>query len=150
MNHKVENFDNQFQELTKGVLELCFEYVNFDSKNIDGIYIYCSTEMDTITFNVFYNVNGQICKKHEVGTDYDTSFGTQKSLNENGNKIMTSIVELFKNDKREIPTEIKISYLVKSEKFNCDIKYEIFWSHLPDGYPNMICEQWGEEIKNNL
>ena len=83
-----KTFESGYEKLTKELVELCFEYVKYDSKNVEEIFIFFSTEFETIWFNVFYKINNQILEKHKVGDKYAINDRKQTLLNKEANKII--------------------------------------------------------------
>src|SRR5690606_35966973 len=107
-----KSFESEFEKLTKQLVEVCFEYVNYDSKNVDEIFIYCSTECSAIWFDTFFRINGSIVERHKVGDKYEITDQKQLSLVKVSNKIIQQLIDNFKKYSKEIPTEIKIVYTI--------------------------------------
>lgn len=141
---KPKTFESEFEKQTKELVELCFEYVDYDSKNIDEIFIFFSTEFDTIWFNTFYNINGQILGKHKVGDNYDMSVKRQKLLNSEANKIIQKLIQNFKLFDKELPSDFRISYKIDGGKFDCKMNYEPLMEKDPDVSMHTICDEWME------
>tara|TARA_R110002020_G_scaffold323714_2_gene539540 strand:- start:3429 stop:3902 length:474 start_codon:yes stop_codon:yes gene_type:complete len=143
-NFRSKSFESEFEKLTKQLVEVCFEYVKYDSKNVDEIYIYCSTECSTIWFDAFFRLNGSIVKRHKVGDKYEITDQKQLSLVKVSNKIIQQLIDNFKKYSKEVPTEIKIVYTIDGGKFDCNLTYETIWENNPDKDPHMICDEWME------
>lgn len=125
-------------------MELCFEYVNYDSKNVKEIFIFFSTELNTIWFNTFYNLNDQILKKHKVGDKYDTSDNKQILLNKEANKIIQQLINNYKLFSKDLPSDFRITYKINGSKFDCKINYEPIMELNPDVTMHKICDEWIE------
>lgn len=80
---------------------------------------------------------------------YDTTDERQIQIINACLKEFKSIIELFKKDKKEIPTQIKIEFNTKTENLNCKLDYEIHWSNTEDLLPEDIGNIWFEELKNS-
>jgi hypothetical protein len=63
-DNKTENSTKDNGELNshiKSMLEACFEYVEFNDKEVDAIYVLCSAET-SYYFTFFFSINGNIVK----------------------------------------------------------------------------------------
>ena len=60
------DFDKKFQELFTKMVEISFEYVNRNVKEVEGIYIYNAMEGGEYCYNVFYKINNNIVESHEL------------------------------------------------------------------------------------
>ena len=139
---KPKTFESGYEKWTKELVELCFEYVNYDSQNVEEIFIFFSTEFSTIWFNAFYKINGQILKKHKVGEKYDTSDKKQLLLNKEANKIIQKLIENFKLFDKDLPSDFRITYKIDGGKFDCKMNYEPQMEINPDISMHTICDEW--------
>lgn len=147
-----KSFDKKFTKLSKSMVEYAFEYVNFDKVNIESIYLYCTYEDNVFQVDYFFKINGQFIERHKVNfgnLKYDTTDERQIQIINACLKEFKSIIELFKKDKKEIPTQIKIEFNTKTENLNCKLDYEIHWSNTEDLLPEDIGNIWFEELKNS-
>lgn len=138
-------FEDYFSELQADMVSICLEYV--DSK-ADNIYIYCSYEANTYSFNVFYNINGQILQKHElnqINDEYDISINRQETLLDIGLQDLKKINEYCILYKKEMPTEMKIYYDVKNNSLQAKYKYELMYSNDTQLLPDHIFNAWIKE-----
>lgn len=146
-NFKKKSFKSEFEKLTKQLIEVCYEYVNYDSKNVEEIYIYCSTESSTIWYDSFFRINGSIIERHKVGDEYHITDQKQLSLVKVSNSIIQELIVNFKKHSKDVPTEIKIIYTIEGGKFDCQLAYVTIWKNNPDKNPYMICKEWMESQK---
>ncbi|WP_127570746.1 DUF600 domain-containing protein [Paenibacillus xylaniclasticus] len=137
------------------MVSICLEYVN---DKADKIYIYCSHEMGLISSDFFYCINGKIVERHKLNDalandiqgasySYNVSVERQKSVIKiiNGNiKEMLSICKQFN---REMPTEMKIIYDVKTNSLTADYAYELIHTNDSVKTAGMIAMEWFEKIK---
>ena len=111
----------------KSMLEIAFEFVNFDTSQVEMIYVFCSTE-EGYMFDFFYSIDGKIMQRHQVNNvlkqSIDSSDEKQFFCLETGNKDLLSCVDKFEKKGEEVPTRIMVSYAVKNEKINIDFSYE--------------------------
>lgn len=148
----MNKFDEKFTKLTEEALHNALEYVNY-SKEIDNIYIYISFEMAPF-YLVFFKINNHLAFKNQLNeystVVFDTSIDNQKILNKNGNEIADSLKQIFIDEKRELPTYLKMIYSPNTGNFDCKIGYE----RLLD-LDNMVNEitihyRWFKELGGNL
>ena len=148
----MNKFDKKFTKLTEDALHNALEYVNY-SKEIDNIYIYISFEVAPF-YLVFFKINNQLAFKNQLNNYssivYDVSDDNQKRLNKDGNEIADLIKQIFIDEKRELPTYLKMIYSPKTGHFDCKIGYE----KLLD-LENMVNEitihyRWFKELGGNL
>ena len=146
-----KKFDSKFSKIITEMVEIAFEYVDYNKKEIDAIYIYSSLEDNNFFYNIFYCVNGQLTKLHKLNDiskkQYDLSDKRTFGLLGLGNKYLQEIKKLFIEDEREVPTQMKMVYYPKTEKFSTDISYEIYWSNNTELLPSDIFQQWYTEIE---
>lgn len=145
---KPKTFESGYEKLTKELVELCFEYVKYDSQNVEEIFIFCSTEFDTIWFNVFYKINSQILKKHKVGDKYEINDGKQSLLNKEANKIIHKLIENFNLFSKNLPADFRITYKTNGGKFDCKMNYEPIMEKNQNITMHTICDEWIELEKN--
>ena len=145
-----KDFDSKFSKIITEMVEIAFEYVDYNEKEIDTIYIYGSMEDYSFFYNVFYRVNGQLTELHKLNDiskeQYDLSDERTFGLLELGNKYLQEIKKLFIEDEREVPTQMKMVYYPKTKKFSTDISYEPYWSNNTELLPDDIFLQWYKEI----
>ena len=115
-----ETFKELLLNIQIDMLDICFEYAN---KNAEKIYVYCSYEQDSIFCNFFYLVKGGFLKKHKL--DVDVSPDRQRKVLKILNNDVEKIIELCKENKEPMPTEIKIVYDVQSKSLSTDYKYNL-------------------------
>jgi hypothetical protein len=59
------------------------------------------------------------------------------------------IEELCKEYERDMPTEMKLIYDVKSGNFKAEYKYDLVYTHDDIKTASHIADEWFEEVKNN-
>lgn len=146
------SFDTEIQKLYSEVVEVAYEYVNYNEKEVDSIYIYASMELGTSFFNVFYEINNRIVKVNKVNDistmQYNISEQRTSALLEFGNDLLKRMRELFINDEREVPSRLKISFHPKTKVFENNISYEPYLTG-DDMHTNMSgFNNWFDEMKN--
>ncbi|MYL62223.1 DUF600 family protein [Bacillus hwajinpoensis] len=150
----MKEFEDKFSELQADMISICMEYVE---GRADKVYVYASREGGVISSKFFYLINNNYVKPHKLNDAledgdkrYDVSpkkdFMVLRIISEDIEKIE----ELCKEYNREIPTEMKLVYDVKSSNFKAEYKYELVYRHDEVKTADHIAEEWFEEIKNNL
>ncbi|MED4402846.1 DUF600 domain-containing protein [Metabacillus fastidiosus] len=139
------------------MVSICLEYV-FERAN--KIYIYCSHEEGFISNDFFYDINGKIVERHKlndalineesnVNFSYDTSVDRQKAVVRIINENIKEMIKLCKEYERDMPTEMKLIYDVKSGSFKAEYQYDLVYTNDDIKTADHIAEEWFEEIKNN-
>jgi hypothetical protein len=147
-------FEDYLAELQADIVSICLEYVN---NRADDIYMYCSYEQGTYSFNVFYKINGKVVHKHQLNEAleglnglpneiYDVSRERQRSMLRIGINNLEEIHKKCKEFNREMPTEIKMHYNVKENKLRAKYKYDLVYSNDETLLPADIFLSWFEEV----
>ncbi|NQY30688.1 MAG: hypothetical protein HRT69_14615 [Flavobacteriaceae bacterium] len=148
------SLDKKFQELFTKMVEISFEYVNRNVKEVEGIYIYNAMEGGEYCYNVFYKINNNIVESHEVNLvseeQYDVSDERCFGMLELGSGYLENIEKLFKKSERNIPTLLKMFYNPKTGEFNNDISYEFNYLNHEERIAEDGFEEWIIEEKNKL
>jgi len=148
-----EQFDEQFRKLYTAMVEIAFEFVNFNKEEIDAIYVYGSMEVGFF-YNTFYKVNGNIVKISQLNAasklQYDVGRDKVMNLLEIGIEYLQRINALFKMDGREVPTLLKLTYNPKTGKFNNDISYDLHYSNSNTRHATDVFNEWFAEMGGTL
>lgn len=147
---KEKMFEDYFTEIQSDMVSICLEYVE---NKADEIYIYTSFESNVATSNYFYNIGGNILKKHNLnnannGFNYDVSLERQRDCLQILIDDIKQLVEVCKKYSRPMPTEIKMVYDVKTKQFNADYKYNLVHSNHKTKTADDIVNDWYYEVKN--
>ncbi|QIQ21445.1 immunity protein YezG family protein [Zophobihabitans entericus] len=142
-------FEDSLSELQADMVDITLEYA-FDKA--DKIFIYCSCENDVMFFSFFYEINGVIIHCHklkEIDDSYDVSIKRQDAVLDIGFEDLEKMKKLFKDNEREMPTEIKLIYDVKKNKLKAEYSYDLKYSNTDNLIAMDICEQWFDEVAKN-
>ncbi|TGK87026.1 hypothetical protein EHQ24_05380 [Leptospira noumeaensis] len=146
-------FDQQFQDLCQQMVEIAFEFVNFNKKEVDTIYVFGSLEGNIIAYELIYRINGKLAEVHKLNVaskkKYDLSDARVISLLREGGKSLKEVRELFLQAKREVPTLLKMAYFPKTGKLNNDISYDLHYTNHKEWTAGDIFNQWVEELKKS-
>ena len=146
-----QEFDKQFQQLCTAMIEIAYEYVDYNKEEVDAIYVYGSMEANTLFYDVFYKINGEYVFTNEVNKfskkQYDVSERRVRQLLNIGSDYLDTMEKLFTADEREVPTQIKMIYIPKTEAFDCQISYDLQWSKHFQCSNGDVFDNWLEELK---
>lgn len=145
-----KEFDNKFLELQTAMVEIAFEFVNRNEKEVDNIYVYASMEEGDLFYNVYYKINGKNVKLNKLNDvlnqKVDISDDRVFNLFDLGMDYLEETLELFENDEREVPTLMKMTYSPKTGAFNNDISYELHYSNSDEKTNADVFEEWFDEL----
>lgn len=145
-----KTFENYFTDLQADMVSICLEY---SGQIAEKIYIYGSIEKNTTSFNVFYQVKGEILHLNELNRvlssdeQIDDHRNRQFTVLQVGVENLEKIEKLCKECSRDIPTEIKIQYDVGKNSMKAKYKYEPVYSLSNDKTDDDIFNEWFKEIK---
>lgn len=149
----MKKFEDSFSELQADMISICLEFV---SDRADKVYVYASCEEGHISSSFFYLINKKYVKSHKVNDvledgdeEYNVSpergFMVLDILNEDIEKIKA----LCKEYERDMPTEMKLIYDVKSGQFKAEYKYDLVYTNHDTKTARQIADEWFEEVKSN-
>lgn len=119
--------ETQIGNHIKSMIEICMEYIGAKTTEVDHIYLFANCEEgDYINFS--FGIQNEVVKKHKVN-EYiskavDTSPVTQQSALKICMQDLLAIKAIFKNDGRDMFTQLEISYNVKTQNMSSDFRYE--------------------------
>ena len=139
-------FENQFSELISDILGVCYEYVE---GRAEKIYVYLSNEAQIQYCGCFYKINGRVVRRGKLSTalqpgelPYDEKDDVQRRLCDILREDWGKIVDLFRQNKRPMPTEIRMVYDVATGRPDVRIQYEPVWSKEKGGFPLKVDLAW--------
>ena len=149
----MKEYEDRFSELQADMISICMEYVQ---DRADKVYVYASREEGVISSSFFYLINNEYVKRHKVNDAlkngderFDVSPERQFMVLDIINEDVEKIEELCKEYERDMPTEMKLIYDVKSGNFKAEYKYDLIYTHDDIKTARHIADEWFEEIKNN-
>lgn len=149
----MEEFEAKFSELQADMVSICMEYVE---NRADKIYVYASCERNLISSKFFYLINNRLVKSHKLNDalkqgekDYDVSLDRGFMVLDIINEDIEKIKKICEEYKKDMPTEIKLIYDVRSGKFKAEYQYDLVHSNDDNKTARQIADEWFEEIKNN-
>ncbi|UNL83221.1 immunity protein YezG family protein [Priestia koreensis] len=149
----MKEFKDQFSELQGDMISICLEYVE---DRADKVYVYGSCEEGITASAFFFLINDIYVKPHKLndavkGSDekYDTSSTRNLMVLNILNEDIEKVSVLCKEHQREMPTEMKLIYDVKSGKFKAEYKYDFMYIHDDIKTSDDIYDEWFEEVKKS-
>ena len=144
-------FEDKFMEVQASMISLALEYVQ---NQAEKVYIYCISEEALLSFDVFYKIGGFISEKSDVN-EYlsektNDSDDIQFSLLEYGIEDAEKIEVLFKENSKEVPTEIRLVYDVKNNSLKSNYIYDAMYEKNEDLSVSDVFEAWIQEEKSKL
>ena len=117
-------------------------------------YIYVVLEDGLVSFDVFYKIGGFISEKSDVNEylseKINDSDDIQFSLLEYGIEDAEKIEVLFKENSKEVPTEIRLVYDVKNNSLKSNYIYDAMYEKNEDLSVSDVFEAWIQEEKSKL
>lgn len=144
-------FEDQFSELQADMISICMEYVE---DRAEKVYVYASCEEGVVSSSFFYLINNTYVECHKVNDalnngeeEYDVSQDRQFAVLDIINEDVEKIKELCKKHEKDMPTELKLIYDVKSGKLQAEYKYDLVYSDDEVKTADDIAEEWFDEVK---
>ena len=144
-------FEDQLMEIQSDMISLSLEYVE---NKAEIVYIYVVLEDGLVSFDVFYKIGGFISEKSDVNEylseKINDSDDIQFSLLEYGIEDEEKIEVLFKENSKEVPTEIRLVYDVKNNSLKSNYIYDAMYEKNEDLSVSDVFEDWIQEEKSKL
>ncbi|ASS97125.1 immunity protein YezG family protein [Peribacillus simplex] len=149
----MKEFEDRFSELQADMVSICVEYVE---DRADKVYVYASCEEGIISSGFFYLINNKYVECHKVNDAlengderYDVSTKRQSMVLRIICEDIQKVKLLCKEYDRDMPTEMKLIYDVKSGNFKAEYKYDLVYTNDDIKTADHIADEWFEEVKNN-
>ena len=144
-------FEAQLMDIQSDMISLSLEYVE---NKAEIVYIYVVLEDGLVSFDVFYKIGGFISEKSDVNEylseKINDSDNIQFSLLEYGIEDAEKIEVLFKENSKEVPTEIRLVYDVKNNSLKSNYRYDAMYEKNEDLSVSDVFEAWIQEEKSKL
>ena len=144
-------FEDQLMDIQSDMISLSLEYVE---NKAEIVYIYVVLEDGLVSFDVFYKIGGFISEKSDVNEylseKINDSDDIQFSLLEYGIEDAEKIEVLFKENSKEVPTEIRLVYDVKNNSLKSNYIYDAMYEKNEDLSVSDVFEAWIQEEKSKL
>ena len=144
-------FEDQLMDIQSDMISLSLEYVE---NKAETVYIYVVLEDGLVSFDVFYKIGGFISEKSDVNEylseKINDSDDIQFSLLEYGIEDAEKIEVLFKENSKEVPTEIRLVYDVKNNSLKSNYRYDAMYEKNEDLSVSDVFDAWIQEEKSKL
>ena len=132
-------FEDEFSEVQTGLISLCMELTR---TKVDKVFAYCSIEDNSQAFNAFFEKDGRILKKNQVGA----SIETVNDFLRLGTSDLNQLREICTRYGKPVPRQIKMVYDAKTHGFDARISYD---SLLDEGKSaGQVFMEWRSEVEN--
>ena len=144
-------FEDQLMDIQSDMISLSLEYIE---NKAETVFIYVVLEDGLVSFDVFYKIGGFISEKSDVNEylseKINDSDDIQFSLLEYGIEDAEKIEVLFKENSKEVPTEIRLVYDVKNNSLKSNYIYDAMYEKNEDLSVSDVFEAWIQEEKSKL
>lgn len=138
-------FEDEFMEVQAGLISLCLEFAGRARKDVDLVYAYCYLEDGDTSFNVFYECNGKLLRADQFGLGMLTLDFLMIGMQD-----LQEIRKVCDNHNQPIPTEMRLVYTPKTNRFKADISYDVICPLNSDLECGEVFDAWFEEEKKKL
>lgn len=149
----MKEFEELFSELQSDMISICMEYVE---DRADKVYVYASCEEGMTSSSFFYLIKDKYVEAHKLNDAledgderYDVSIERGFMVLDIINDNIWKIEELCEKYERDIPTELKLIYDVKTGRFQAEYKYDLVHTNDDIKTADDFADEWFEEIKKN-
>ena len=132
-------FEDKFMEVQSSMVSLALEYVHGQA---DKIFIYAIAD-SLYSYNVFYQINDYIVRKHEVNKYLPEELSVDTNLQ--SVLLKEGIKDIEYN--REHPTEMWLIYDAQKNSLDSRYSYEGRYDKDEELLPRLEFEKWFEEVK---
>ena len=144
-------FEDQLMDIQSDMISLSLEYIE---NKAETVFIYVVLEDGLVSFDVFYKIGGFISEKSDVNEylseKINDSDDIQFSLLEYGIEDAEKIEVLFKENSKEVPTEIRLVYDVKNNSLKSNYIYDAMYEKNENLSVSDVFEAWIQEEKSKL
>lgn len=136
----MKDFEDYFSDILTDIV--CIT-LNFTKIPMDKIFIHCSNEGNCISSNVFFQKDGSKIKRSQLS---EISELEQKQIIHLINERILNLKEMCEDNKKQVPTEIKLIYEVETKHLISDFCYKNLYSESENLIVQNIFDKWFESI----
>ena len=134
-------FEDALMDVQSELISLCLEVV--ENRDIDKVYVYCSIEKKSMMFNAFFEANGKIQTLDQFGI----ADGLTTQFLRLGTGDLNKVKDVCKRFERTTPTEIKMVYEKKTDKFGVKYRYDEVCSAKTGICAGEVFDNWITEVE---
>ncbi len=112
-------FEDAFIDIQAEIISLCMEFLSNANADAEYIYVYIYQTKCQKMFNAFFSINGSIISAGEIGTEEQSD-----EFLDIGTGDIARLIELCDKYQHPCPHEFKLTFEVKSSKFDSKYSYE--------------------------
>lgn len=131
-------FEDEFMEYHASIISLCEELTE---GRVDTIYVYCCMERCERMFIAFFSKDGKVL----TAGNLKIPFAVQDEFLTLGMKDMDCIEEVCKKHGKPSPTEIKMTFDVRTRSLNTKYRYEEYLDAQNKGAEH-VYREWIAEV----
>lgn len=137
------NFEDAFMEEQSELIALCLEAVG---NKADKVFAYASIEKKSQSFNAFFQIGNEIKTLNLMGIDEDI----ETEFLDLGTNDLDKIRHVCEKYNMPIPTEMKMTYDIRTGKYDADYRYDEICSVETGISSYTVFINWMNEVKANL
>lgn len=144
-------FEDEFMEWQADMVDIALEFIE---NRAEKIYIYGSIEGGGYSFNLFFQIHGQVVTMNKVNSallegedEYDLSSDRRWAVLRIGTEDLQEIEAVCEKYGKPVPTQFKLFYDVGENSLKAKYKYDLMYSNTDDLHTSEIFMSWYEEIK---
>lgn len=145
-----EQFQEESQNTFTKMAELAFEFVNRNTVDIDGVYIFVSLE-NGYFFNVYYKVNGHYTEINSINNyaeeKFDLSMDRMFDMLDLGTEDAEALKDVFEKYDEEVPKSVKLYYHPKTESFEAKLGYDVLFTDDAEKTAGSVFDDWLNELR---
>ena len=149
-----KKFEDVLSENLTDMIAIVLEYTEY---RVEKVFVYASKEDGCEFANYFFQIHGHILKDNKMNDMLlpgEKKFDNRPSRQHQVIQILfedfDKIKEACNEYKMTIPTEIKVSYDLRTRKFDSHLGYDDVWSNRRLIGPPEVMEEWMAEEQRKL
>ena len=136
-------FEDEFMDIQAHIISLCLEFARNEA---DKVYVLGSIEESSISFNAFFEIQGELKTTNKIVSDTDVVW----DFLDLGEADLEKMQEICTRYGRPVPTEVKVVYDCGSGKFDTKYQYESICSAKTGVDSSEIFMKWFDEVRESL
>lgn len=144
-------FEEHVSDAQASMVRLALDYAGATA---DEVFIFVASEDGISMFDFFYRLNGSVVEKEQLNDVRKSGGGMYDSLNESlawvldaGLDEIDALEEKCNEFGAEMPTEIRIHYVVGSNEMRAKMSYEPKFSHSDNLTPGSLFDSWVGDVR---
>ncbi|RYY96560.1 MAG: hypothetical protein EOO11_13190 [Chitinophagaceae bacterium] len=148
-----EEFADSLQDLVDALVDVAFEYVDFNEDEVDAVYLLGSPTNDNYFNNFFYKINGEVVSGRRINTvirkPVDLSTERATAFFAQGSKLLAQLAALFQKHKLEVPRIVRVVFDVKESSLGLQLDHKHSAYPLAPGQMVDVFMDWLDAVKED-